>query len=180
MVLPYPDPTLEDGVVRLRRWQRRDLRCVEAASADPHIPQHTTVPAPFSAAEGRAFIDRQLRRQADGEGLPLAIEHVASGAAVGFVVLLYRREPAVLGLGYWVIPEARGNGYARRSVALLVPWALRLGTVNRVEAIVEPDNVASVRTLEGAGFQREGLLRSYLDGKLDVFMYSLIRADLTP
>ncbi len=65
-------------------------------------------------------------------------------------------------------------------MALLAPWALGLGTVNRVEAIVEPDNVASRRTLEAAGFREEGLLRSYLDGELDVMMYSLIRGDLTP
>jgi [ribosomal protein S5]-alanine N-acetyltransferase len=179
-VLPYPDPPLEDGVVRLRRWERRDLPCVEAASADPRIPQGTTVPAVFSDAEGIAYIERQWRRQSEDEGLPPAIERTESGLAVGFIVLLYRREPDVLGLGYWVIPEARSHRYARRAVSLLVPWALRLGTVNRVEAMVEPDNVASRRTVEGAGFQREGLLRSYLHGTHDVFVYSLVRADITP
>ena len=179
-MLPLPDPPLEDGVVRLRRWEQRDLPCIEAAAADSRIPEGTTVPAVFSEAEGMAYIERQWRRQADGEGLPLAIEEVHSHAAVGFIVLLRRHQPAVAGLGYWVIPAARGHGYARRAVALLAPWALRLGSVNRVEALAEPVNGASVRTLEGAGFRREGLLRSYLDGTLDAFMYSLVRADLTP
>ena len=179
-MLPYPEPALEDGVVRLRRWERHDLRCVQAAAADPRIPQRTTVPPEFSEAEGLAFIERQRRRQVDGEGLPLAIERVDRQVAVGFVVLLVRREPAVLGLGYWVIPEERGRRVATGAVALLAPWALGLGTVNRVEAIVEPDNVASRRTLEAAGFRPEGLLRSYLDGQLDVVMYWLIRTDLTP
>ncbi len=167
-------------MVRLRRWARRDLPCIEAAATDPCIPRRTTVPAVFSTTEGLAFIERQWRRQSDGEGLPLAIERVGTESAVGFVVLLFRREPAVVGLGYWVVPQARGHRFAGRAVALLAPWALRLGAVNRVEAMVEPDNVASRRTLEGAGFQHEGLLRSYLDGTLDVLMYSLIRSDLTP
>jgi ribosomal-protein-alanine N-acetyltransferase len=180
LALPYPEPPLEDGVVRLRRWERRDLPCIGAAAADPRIPQHTTVPPEPSDAEGMAFIERQWRRQSEGEGLPLAIERVETQAAVGFVVLLFRREPAVLGLGYWVIPEERGRRFAGRAVALLAPWALRLGSVNRVEAIVEPDNVASRRTVERAAFRQEGLLRSYLDGRLDVFMYSLIASDLTP
>jgi [ribosomal protein S5]-alanine N-acetyltransferase len=179
-VLPYPDPPLGDGAIRLRRWERRDLRCIEAAATDPRIPNRTTVPPVFSAAEGQAFIERQWARQAGGEGLSLAIEPVAAGDAVGLVVLLFRHEPAVLGLGYWVIPEGRGHRYARRAVTMLAPWALRLGSVNRVEAIVEPANLASRRTLEGAGFQREGLLRSYLDGTIDVLMYSLVVADLTP
>ena len=180
LVLPYPEPPLEDGVVRLRRWERRDLPCVRAATEDPRIPQRTTVPPEYSDAEGFAFIERQWRRQSEGEGLSLAIERVETQTAVGLVVLLFRREPAVVGLGYWVIPAERGRRFARRAVALLAPWALHLGSVNRVEAIVEPDNVASRRTVEGAGFQPEGVLRSYLDGRLDVVMYSLIRTDLTP
>jgi ribosomal-protein-alanine N-acetyltransferase len=180
IVLPYPDPALADGVVRLRRWEPRDLPCIEAASTDPRIPGDTTVPAVFTEAEGLAYIERQWRRQSEGEGLALAVERIDSGSAVGFIVLLHRREPLVLGLGYWVIPAARGHGYARRAVNLLVPWALRLGTVNRVEALVEPDNLPSRRTVEGAGFQREGLLRSYHHGTLDVYVYSLIRSDLTP
>ena len=167
-------------MVLLRRWERRDLPCIRAAATDPRIPHRTTVPAVFSEDEGLAFIERQWRRQSEGEGLSLAIEARATGHAVGLIVLLYRREPAVVGLGYWVIPESRGQRFAGRAVALLAPWALRLGSVNRVEALVEPENVASWRSVEAAGFQREGLLRSYLDGTLDVYVYSLIRSDLRP
>ena len=179
-LLPYPDPPLDDGVVRLRRWERHDLACIEAAGADTRIPQGTTVPAVFSEAEGMAFIERQWRRQSEGQGLSLAIARMHSDAAVGLVTLLFRRQPAVVGLGYWVVPPARGHGLAARAVVLLAPWALRLGTVNRVEALVEPENVSSLRTLAAAGFRQEGLLRSYLDGTRDAFMHSLIRTDLTP
>jgi ribosomal-protein-alanine N-acetyltransferase len=34
--------------------------------------------------------------------------------------------------------------------------------LHRVEAACIPDNIRSIRVLEKAGFQREGLLRSYL------------------
>lgn len=179
-LLPYPEPPLTDGVVRLRRWEARDLPCIQAASTDARIPQATTVPPVFSEAEGMAFIERQWRRQSDGEGLSLAIARLEPDIAVGLVTLLFRREPAVVGLGYWVVPSARGHGLAARAVALLAPWALRLGTVNRVEALVETENVASLRTLAAVGFRREGLLRSYLRGTGDAIMHSLIRTDLTP
>jgi RimJ/RimL family protein N-acetyltransferase len=49
----------------------------------------------------------------------------------------------------------------------------------RIEAWVEPDNEASQRVLEANGFQREGLLRSFLvlgSRRTDVFVYSRIRA----
>jgi hypothetical protein len=50
---------LSDGVILLRRWEETDLDCVERAAADPDIPKGTTVPATFTPAEGRAWIERQ-------------------------------------------------------------------------------------------------------------------------
>lgn len=97
-MLPYPDPPLEDGVVRLRPWERRNLPCVRAAATGHRIPERTTLPAVFSEAEGLAFIERQWRRQSGGKGLSLANEDSTTGLAVGLMVLLSRRDPAVAGL----------------------------------------------------------------------------------
>lgn len=176
--LPYPDPPLRDGVVLLRRGEGRDLACVAAAATDPRIPSGTTVPAVFSEAEGTAFIRRQWGRQSDGEGLSLAIEDEATSTAVGLIALPFRAEPLVAGVGYWVIPEARGRRFVARAVALLAPWALQQGSVCRLEALVDPENLASMRALEGCGFQKEGLLRSSLKGTHNAFIYSLLPSDL--
>lgn len=179
--LPYPEPNLSDDAVVLRPWEMTDLRCVEEASWDPHIPLGTTVPAEFSLDEGRAFIERQWSRQTDGEGLALAITDRASDDAVGQIVLLFRERPGVAGIGYWIIERARRRGFARRAVGLLSRWGLEESGLARVEALVEPDNIASQRVLEGVGFEREGLLRSYLsfgDVRADAFMYSLVTQDL--
>ena len=48
--LSHPEPDLADGVVRLRRWEHRDLDCVRAAATDPRIPQGTSVPRVFTTA----------------------------------------------------------------------------------------------------------------------------------
>lgn len=141
---------------------------------DPRIPAGTTVPAIFSEAEGAAFIERQWGRQRDGEGLSLAIEEEARSTVVGLIALLFRPEPLVAGVGYWVIPEARGRRFAARAIALLAPQA----SVRRLEALVDPENLASMQALEGCGFQREGLLRSYMKGSRDAFIYSLLANDL--
>ncbi|HET6314393.1 MAG TPA: GNAT family protein, partial [Chloroflexia bacterium] len=52
--------------------------------------------------------------------------------------------------------------------------------LNRVQAVVLPDNLGSMRVLEKAGMQREGLLRKYqyvLGDYWDVYMYGLLRSD---
>ncbi len=177
-LLPYPDPPLEDGVVRLRRWKGRDLSCIEAAAADPRIPSGTTVPPLYSEAQGMAFIKRQWGRQSDGEGLSLAIEEQATSTAVGLIALLFRPQPLVAGVGFWVIPDARGHRIASRAVTLLSRWALHQTSIRRLEAFVDPENLASIRALESSGFQKEGLLRSYLNGTQDVLVYSMLPSDL--
>jgi [ribosomal protein S5]-alanine N-acetyltransferase len=176
----YPDPELSDGVVRLRRWDVGDLECVREASADAGIPEGTTVPAVFTEEAGRAFIARQLARAQDGEGLSLAIAEAASGRAQGLVWLGFRPQAGVVGIGYWVVPAARGRGFARRAVVLATRWALRQG-VARVEAWVEPGNEPSQQVLHRAGFRREGVLRSFLayeTRRADAVVFSCVASDV--
>ena len=52
---------------------------------------------------------------------------------------------------------------ATRALRLLSRWALIEHGLARVQLIVEPENVASIRVAENAGFRREALLRSYIE-----------------
>ncbi len=179
--LSYPDPPLTDGTVALRRWAEADIGCVEEAGSDPDIPQGTTVPAEFTPADGLAWIERQWGRAEKGEGLSLALADPGSDEALGTVVLMFRRQPLTAEIGYWLIPRARGRGLGSRAVALLARWAVTGAGLARVEALVLPDNVASQRVLEKAGFRHEGLLRSYLvvgPRRADALIYSLLPGDL--
>jgi RimJ/RimL family protein N-acetyltransferase len=181
IVLPYPDPPLRDDVVALRPWSDRDLACVEEASRDPDIPRGTTVPGLYTPAEGRAFVRRQRRRGHDGRGISLAIAERAGDRAVGAAILSLRPDPAIAGLGYWIVPSARRNGYATHAAALLARWGVTAGGRARVEAHIEPANTASIAVAETAGMRHEGLLRAYLaigGDRADALVYSLLPEDV--
>jgi RimJ/RimL family protein N-acetyltransferase len=171
-------------VLVLRRWTESDIGCVEEGSRDPDIPSGTTVPARFTPAEGLAWIERQWGRADNGEGLSLAIADAGSGEALGNINLLVRsakRQPLTAEIGYWLIPRVRGRGLGSRAVALFARWAVTGAGLARVEALVVPDNMASQRVLENAGFRREGHLRSYLvfdQQRVDALIYSLLPSDL--
>lgn len=62
-------------------------------------------------------------------------------------------------IGYWIVPEERGNGYATETVDLLAEWAFVDRGLHRLEARVFEGNDASARVLEKVGFVREGTLR---------------------
>jgi RimJ/RimL family protein N-acetyltransferase len=84
-------------------------------------------------------------------------------------------------VGYWVKKEARGRGVATSALRLLARWAIEELGAERVQLLAEPENVASQRVAEKAGFRREGLLRSYflLKGRRrDAIMFGLLPGDL--
>ncbi len=69
------------------------------------------------------------------------------------------------------------------AVRTLVVHAFETMRLHRIEAACIPGNVRSIRVLEKAGFEREGLLRSYLriNGVWqDHYIYARIAGDPGP
>jgi hypothetical protein len=181
MTLSYPNPPLTDGTVTLRRYETTDIGCVEEGSRDPDIPSGTTVPAKFrkrkvlpgSSASGDVTKRARDSRWRSRRHTPMRRSGTSTCCSGGNLA----RSRSATGL----VERARGRGFGSRAVALLALWAVTTAGLARVEALVVPDNIASQRVLEKAGFQREGHLRSYLvfeTRRADAFVYSLLPSDL--
>jgi ribosomal-protein-alanine N-acetyltransferase len=87
-----------------------------------------------------------------------------SGALAGGISLTNIRRGASQSaqLGYWMGARYAGKGLMPEAVNLVVGHAFDKLLLHRIEAACIPGNARSARVLEKAGFQREGLLRSYL------------------
>ncbi|XP_044498257.1 uncharacterized N-acetyltransferase p20-like [Mangifera indica] len=81
----------------------------------------------------------------------------------------------VLGSKYW------GKGIATRAVKMVVNMIFdEWPHLERLEALVDVENVGSQKVLQKAGFMREGVLRKYciMKGKTrDMVMFSLLSTD---
>lgn len=62
-------------------------------------------------------------------------------------------------LGYSLDQEHNGKGYTTEAAKLVVKYAFETLNLHRIEAGVMPDNIASIRVLEKAGFHKEGIAR---------------------
>ncbi len=177
---PRPDPPLRDGDLVLRPWRPADLDQLVAACRDPEIARWTRVPLGYAPADGREFLAVQRERWASGESLELAAAAAESDARVLGSVALRGLGEGRADLGYWVAPEARGRGIAARAVRLLAAYGFGTLALERLEILVHPDNLPSLRVAAAAGFTREGLLRSHtvIRGRRhDMTVWSRLPAD---
>ena len=147
---------LTDGVVVLRDWEDRDVEPAARACADPEITRWTRVPEDNSPEDIRAFL------ATPAEGVRLVVSDAQTDELLGTIGLLREAaEDRRAELGYWVAAEHRGRGIAVRAVNLLADWAFAERGLARLELHVDPANSASIRVAEKAGFEFEGVLRSY-------------------
>lgn len=172
-------PDLRTDEFALRPWREDDLDAVVAAVQDPEIPRWTRVPEPYGRADGVAFLEAAANGWREGHSASFAIVD-PQGLLLGSIGVRFHEETAA-SIGYWIARDARGRGIATEALRLVSGWVLGELAVERLELVTEPSNVASQRVAEKAGFQREGLLRRYLEVKgtrRDSVMFSLLREDL--
>ena len=95
-------------------------------------------------------------------------------------VLSFNKQCNRVVLGYNLLPEFWGKGYATEITKALVKYSFKVEKVERIEALVGDGNVASRKVLENSGFIQEGLLRNfaYIDNRyINVYYYGIIKDD---
>ena len=166
----------------LRPWTPDDAPAIVEACSDPEIPRWIPmIPSPYTEEDARTFLDHCRETWDQGEAYSFAIVDAQTGELAGSVAMRLLRF-GTGHFGYWVAREARGRGVATEALKTLCRWAIDTLDVKRLELLTDPNNVASQRVAEKAGFQREGILRSsleYRDGtRCDSIIFSALPDEL--
>lgn len=181
--IEFPVEGLSDGVVCLRLVAESDLPGVVEAVRDPLIPRYTTIPEPYSQREARQWQRSSAHGLVSGTDLATVVVDAVDETLLGAVGL--HGTGAANGrcsAGYWLAANARGRGVATRALRLLCSYAFAELGVARIELWIEPENTASQAVAERVGFEREGLLRSFMPirgVRRDMLMYSLLPESLS-
>ncbi|MGA8543039.1 MAG: GNAT family protein [Thermoplasmata archaeon] len=174
--------TVLDGPsVRLRPPVPADYPLVFGWYNDPEIV------APydrFSVDTMDSFVSALEAAPSDPASLAprFVVEQRDTTAVIGFVGY-YSPHPVLEFVDVWYVlgdRAARGKGFGREAVRLLVDHVFDSTSVERVGATCDVQNVPSYRLVEGLGFRREGTLRSALfhhGNWHDVHVYGVIRSE---
>ena len=169
--------------VRLRDVTIADADLLDAWNADEASRSKFN---DFGDAPSRAPRDvlrsGPLRNEHNGV---LMAERVSDRAAIGTVGwhrVRYGPNPEsdAWNIGIELRPEARGQGFGTDAQRQLADWLFANTNLNRVEAQTDVENVPEQRSLEKAGFIREGIARGaqFRAGSYhDLVTYSRLRAD---
>jgi RimJ/RimL family protein N-acetyltransferase len=149
---------LDLGDLKVRSWRRDDLKALVQHANNPKIAANLRdqFPHPYTRRDGIDFLEYAQTQEPESS---FAIEY--NGEAVGGVGFLMGRDIARISaeMGYWLSEDHWGHGIATRAVAAMSDWAFDNYKLTRVYAMAFAHNAASIRVLEKAGFEHEGVMR---------------------
>jgi RimJ/RimL family protein N-acetyltransferase len=149
---------LELGDLKVRSWRKDDLKALVLHANNAKIAANLRdqFPHPYTRRDAIDFLDYAHTQEPESS---FAIE--LGDEAVGGVGFLLGRDIARISaeMGYWLSEEFWGRGITTRAVTAMSDWAFDNYKLTRVFAMAFAHNAASIRVLEKAGFEREGLMR---------------------
>lgn len=179
-----PFPELLTPRLRLRELVAADAGALFAIHGDRDAMRWFGVDPPGSAEDSARLIEvfAGWRRHAN-PGTRWGLESRVDGRLLGSCGLFsWNRAWSRCSLGYELAREEWGRGLMREALGALLDWGFADAgmALNRIEAMVHPDNAASLRLLERLGFRPEGRLRqaAFWGGRFeDMLLLSRLRSE---
>lgn len=177
--LCMPGPTFLRGeTITLRTVEDEDVEFLQETINDPDVRHGLSATEPISERAEREWVESVASGETDDVHLLVCVDSEAVGI-IGLNDVTDRM--GIAEVGYWLTPDAWGNGYATDAVRTLTEYAFQERRFHRVYAKVFAGNEGSQRVLEKAGFKREGTMRDhwFRDGRYeDVYLYGLLEGEL--
>ena len=183
---PEEIPTLKSDTLTMRPMRPSDAEDIYRAVQDPEIPKFTTVPADYPIDLAIEFANtRAAASFVNKTELVFVIEDARLATATypysnGFAGVMslhtidipnHRAE-----IGYWLAKEARGHGICTKAAELITEYGLMTIGFKRIDGIVDVRNEPSKAALLKAGYEFEGIMKSYVtrrDGsQLDMALFA--------
>lgn len=159
--MPLPAlPPLRTARLTVRPLADADLGDLMAVNGDPEVMRFLPYATWTTPADVQAWATRMGALEVAGGTRQLVVALDEAGPVIGTVLLFKHDEGSRrVELGYTLARAHWGRGLAREALAAVLTHAFGPLGLRRVDAEVDPDNLASNALLQRLGFTHEGLLR---------------------
>jgi ribosomal-protein-alanine N-acetyltransferase len=136
-------------------------RIFSAYAHDPEVTHFLTWRPHRSAREALEILRARVACWEEGSEFSWVLTTRKTGTLIGMITATPDRAPWRFSLGYVLGRTHWNRGYMTEAVIGVTETLLALPGICRVAAAADEENFASMRVLEKAGMQREGLLRRW-------------------
>lgn len=180
MTFPFIS-SIASARLTLRPVAATDLPDLMEVNGDPQVTGFLPYATWQSLEDAAAWLARMEALADAGTGQQLVLERNADAKVLGTLLLFHFHEPSRRAeLGYALGRAHWGQGVMREAVQAACSHAFEALGLRRIEAEVNPANVASNELLLRVGFVREGTLRQRWAAKdkvYDTHLYGLLADD---
>ena len=157
-----PFPILKTDDLILRQLSSADTQAVLEIFGDDQVTRHYDLETFTSFEQSEKLIGHFQTRYDQREGIRWAITQRTNGDMIGTCGFNgFNRQASSAVIGYDLMRSSWGRGLTVQAVAGMLEFGFRRLELHRIEALVIPENTASIRVLEKLGFEREGVLRDH-------------------
>lgn len=173
-----PFPTIETDRLLLRRITNDDVAEIFELRSNPETMKY--IPRPLvktneEALEHIAMIEDKIETNI---GINWAITLKGDPKLLG-IIGYYRVQPENYRaeIGYMLLPDFHGKGIIPEAVNTLIDYGFDHLNLHSIEAVIDPENLASEKVLQKCGFVKEAHFKEsdFYEGRfLDKVIYSLL------
>lgn len=171
-----------DGKVILREVAPEDFSALAAMRRDVEMQSWLlTLPEAVDDDAIRAWIERRCNDPGGGFRV-IADAHTSQAVGYAQIGLVHLRNRCGYG-GIALAREARGRGFGRASLWLLVDYAARELGLAKIQSEIRADNEAALKMNYAVGFRPVGTMHAHfrdVDATYDVVLLERLLTDVRP
>ncbi|KAF2331353.1 GNAT family N-acetyltransferase [Flavobacterium daemonense] len=175
----HPFPIIETERLLLRRITDDDVNEIFELRSNPETMKY--IPRPLAKNHEDALVHiTTINTNIDNNiGINWAITLKENPKLLG-IIGYYRMQPENYRaeIGYMLLPEFHGKGIIPEAVKRLITYGFKDLKLHSIEAVIDPENLASEKVLQKCGFVKEAHFKEsdFYEGRfLDKVIYSLLK-----
>jgi ribosomal-protein-alanine N-acetyltransferase len=175
----HPFPQLQTERFLFRKLELEDQEAIFEIRSNPEVMKYIPRPVAQTLADAATHIESVLTLLQENNGLTWAIEEKQSKQLIGTIGFWrFEKENYRAEIGYILNPKWHNKGVMHEALSVTIPFAFEHIQLHSIEAVIDPDNIASAKLLEKNKFRREGFYKEncFFGGRfLDSAVYSLVK-----